>query len=129
MQSKSVDWFLYDRNLRHERGNEWKWIYPKIRSSSSYKIFRKALLNVVKTVELFNINESLWIKMFTKLILSFSHLREHKFKYDFKYVLNWLCSCSIEVEMIISCTAIGLIETKQPLEWLSKYRYFIFYSW
>ena len=38
--------------------------------------------------------------MLTKLRLDFSHLREHKFRHDFKDILNPLCSCSIETETI-----------------------------
>ena len=36
--------------------------------------------------------------MITRLRLGFSHLREHKFKHNFRDTLNPLCSCSIEVE-------------------------------
>ena len=36
--------------------------------------------------------------MITRLRLDFSHLREHKFKHNFRDTLNLLCSCSIEVE-------------------------------
>ena len=36
--------------------------------------------------------------MVTRLRLGFSHLREHKFKYNFQDTLNPLCSCSIKAE-------------------------------
>ena len=36
--------------------------------------------------------------MITRLRLGFSHLREHKFKLNFRDTLTPLCSCSIEVE-------------------------------
>ena len=36
--------------------------------------------------------------LITRLRLGFSHLREHKFKYNFQDTLNPLCSCSVEVE-------------------------------
>ena len=38
------------------------------------------------------------IKLITMLRSSFSHLREHKLKYNVKDILNPLCSCSIEAE-------------------------------
>ena len=48
--------------------------------------------------EVYNINDAIDIKLITRLPLDFSHLREHKFKYNFRDTLNRLCSCIIEVE-------------------------------
>ena len=36
---------------------------------------------------------------FTRLRLELSHLREHKFKYNFKNCLNPLCSCGSSIEL------------------------------
>ena len=36
--------------------------------------------------------------MITRLRLGLSHLREDKFKHNFQYTVNPLCSCSIEAE-------------------------------
>ena len=36
--------------------------------------------------------------MINRLRVSFSYLREYKFKHNFRDTLNPLCSCSIEVE-------------------------------
>ena len=74
--------------------NEWNKLDPNIRSSSN------AFLKLIGPVErkIFNINDPLGIKMLTRLILSISHLREHKFRGGFKDTLNPLCSCSIGAE-------------------------------
>ena len=47
---------------------------------------------------IYNINDTIGIKFVTRLRLDFSHLREHKFNYNFEDMLNPLCSCSVEVE-------------------------------
>ena len=41
-------------------------------------------------------NDTIGIKMITRLRLSFSHLQKHKSKHNLKDTLNPLCSCSIE---------------------------------
>ena len=73
---------------------------PEIRSSGSYNIFRKSLLNFIRpsASKGYNINNTLGIKWITRLRLGFSHLREHKFKHNFKGKLNPLCSCSNKAE-------------------------------
>ena len=38
------------------------------------------------------------MKLLTILRLGFSHLREHKFRYGFRDILNPLCLCRIEAE-------------------------------
>ena len=46
----------------------------------------------------FNINDSVGVKLLTRLRLGFSHLREHKFRHGFRDILNPLCPCSVEIE-------------------------------
>ena len=46
----------------------------------------------------YKIYDPLGIKSLTRLRLSFSHLSEHKFRYNFADSLNPLCSCSLETE-------------------------------
>ena len=38
------------------------------------------------------------IKLLTRLRIGLSHLREHKFRYNFQDTINPLCSCSLETE-------------------------------
>ena len=79
---------------------EWNKLNPEIRRSGSYNIFRKSILNFIRpsASKVYNINDAIGIKLITRLRLDFSHLREHKFKHNFRDTLNPLCSCSIEVE-------------------------------
>ena len=46
----------------------------------------------------FNINDSVGVKLLTRLRLGFSHLLEHMFRHGFRDILNPFCSCSIEAE-------------------------------
>ena len=45
---------------------------------------------------MFNVYDSLGIRLRTRLRLGFSHLREHKFNHNFQDTINPLCSCSLE---------------------------------
>ena len=73
---------------------EWNKLNPEIRRSGSYKIFRKSLLNYIRprASKVYNINDTIGIKLITRLRLGFSHLREHKFKHNFRGTLNPLGS-------------------------------------
>ena len=48
--------------------------------------------------QMFNINDSVGVKLLTRLRLGFSHFHEHKFRHGFRDILNPLCPCSIEGE-------------------------------
>ena len=43
------------------------------------------------------------IKLFTRLRLGLSHLREHKFRHNFQDTLNPICSCDDDIETTIHC--------------------------
>ena len=79
---------------------EWNKLNPEIRSSVSYNIFHKSLLNFIppSASKVYNINDTIGIKLITRLNLGFSHLRELKVQHNFQDTLNSLCSCSIEAE-------------------------------
>ena len=80
--------------------NEWNKLDPDIRSSTSYSLFRNALLKFIRPTQrkTFDINDSVGVKLLTRLRLGFSHLRDHKFRHGFRDILNPLCPCSIETE-------------------------------
>ena len=65
--------------------------------------FKNALIKFIRLSEnkIFNIDDEVGIKLPTTLWLGFSHLREHKFRYNFVDTLNPLCPCSIEPETIM----------------------------
>ena len=79
---------------------EWNKLDPDIRSSASYDLFRNTLLKFIRPVQRkkFNINDSVGVKLLTRLRLGFSHFREHKFRHGFRHILNPLFPCSIEAE-------------------------------
>ena len=71
-----------------------------MRSSSSYNLFSNTLLTFIRPVrrKTFNINDSVGVKLLTRLRLGFSYLRKHKFIHGSRGILNLLCPCSIEAE-------------------------------
>ena len=80
--------------------NESNKLDPDIRSSTSYSLFRNALLKFIRPAErkIFNINDSVGVKLLTRLRLGFSHLREHNLRHGFRDILNPVCPSSIETE-------------------------------
>ena len=79
---------------------EWSKLNPEIRRSGNYNIFRKSILNFIRpsASKVFDINHTIGIKLIIRLRLGFSHLLEHKFKYNLQDTLNTVCSWSLEVE-------------------------------
>ena len=69
---------------------EWNKPNPEIQSPASYNIFRMSLLNFIRpsASKAYNINDTIGIKLITRLRLGFSHLRGHKFKHNFQDTLN-----------------------------------------
>ena len=61
---------------------EWNKLDTSICQAPSYSVFRKALLDFIRSIA----NST------------FSHLREHKFKHNFQVILNPLCPFSLEAE-------------------------------
>ena len=81
--------------------NEWNELYPDIRSSAPYNVLRNKLLKFITDAqrETVNTNNSVAIKLLTRLRLSFNHLREQKFRHGFRDMLNPLCLYSIEAKI------------------------------
>ena len=74
-----------------------------IRNSASLEIFKKQLLNFIRpnSNNVFNVNNPLGLKLLTRLRISFSHLKEHKFKHNFQDSVDPLCSCGNDIESIV----------------------------
>ena len=79
---------------------QWNMLDPYIREIKSYALFRKTLLNIIKpqSNSIYNVHDSVGIKLLTRLRLGFSHLNEHKFRHNFRDTLNPLCVCMTEPE-------------------------------
>ena len=85
---------------------EWNNLSPEIRKSVSYEVFKNSLLKFIRPSpkSLFNVSDSLGIKLLTRLRLGLSHLREYKFNHNFQDTIAAmfhlpLCSCSLGSEL------------------------------
>ena len=79
---------------------EWNKLDTSICQAPSYSLFRKALLDFIRPTanSTLGINDVSGLKLLTRLRVSFSHLREHKFKHNFQDTVKLLCPCSLEAE-------------------------------
>ena len=79
---------------------EWNNLDPKLRNSENFGIFKNNILKFIrpKPSSFFNCCNLKEIRLITGLRLELSHLREHKFKYNFQNCLNPLCSCGSSIE-------------------------------
>ena len=73
---------------------------PDTINLDSHAMFRKKLLTFIRLSEknIYNIYDPQGSKLFNRLKLNFSHLREHKFRHNFADTMNPLCSCALEIE-------------------------------
>ena len=80
--------------------NEWNNLDNIIKSSESYSMFRKKMLNLIrpKCNDTYRIYNPTGLKLLTRLRLGLSHLNDHKFNHNFKDCINPLCLCSLSVE-------------------------------
>ena len=49
---------------------------------------------------IYNVHDPIGLLLLTRLRLRFSHLREHKFRHNFRDTLNPLCDCGTDIESI-----------------------------
>ena len=80
--------------------SEWNKLDPSLRNSKSFLTFKKNILQFIRPSvnSVYNCHNPKGIKLVTRLRLGFSHLREHRFKYNFQESLNPLCNCGQGVE-------------------------------
>ena len=80
--------------------NDWFNLDLNIRNSDSNSIFKSKLLSFIRQVQtnIYNIFDPKGLTFLTRLRLGLSHLNEHRFRHNFQYFLNPLCSCSLEIE-------------------------------
>lgn len=81
----------------------WNNLDRDIKSLKSISLFKKALLAFIrpKPFSVFDIHDPPGLKLLTRLRVNLSHLREHKFKYNFQDTPFPLCSCSLETESVM----------------------------
>ena len=83
--------------------SEWNKLDLEICNSASLEIFKNNLLNFIRPNpnSVFNINNSLEIKLLALFRIAFSHLKEHKFKHNFQDSVDPLCSCENDIELTV----------------------------
>ena len=82
--------------------SEWNKHDWKIRNSGNLLIFKKDLLNFIRSCanSIFDIHNPYRIKLLTRLRLGLCHLRDHKFRRCFQDALNPLCNCGNGTETL-----------------------------
>ena len=72
----------------------------KIRNSKTFSAFKKSILKFIRPSSnfIFNGHSSKGIKLITRLRLGLSHLREHKFRHNFKDTVNSISSCRDDIK-------------------------------
>ena len=80
--------------------NEWHKLGPELKNSLSIPQCKEGLHIFIrpKICPIYKVHDLLGLKLLTRLRINFSHLREHKFRYNFLDTLNPLCSCGLEIE-------------------------------
>ena len=73
--------------------NEWNNLDNIIKSSGSYLMFRKRMLNLIrpKCNNACEIHNPTGLKLLVRLRLGLSHHNDHKFNHNFKDCINPLC--------------------------------------
>ena len=81
---------------------EWNKLDLNIHNSESLNVFKNSLLKFIRPPgnSVFSCHNLRGVKLLTRLRLGLSHLREHKFKHDFQYTLNPVCSCGNNIETL-----------------------------
>ena len=71
-----------------------------IRKSDSISVFKKRILSFIRPLpnKVANSHNPQGLKLLISLGLGLSHLRYHKFKYNFLDIINPLCSCGSVIE-------------------------------
>ena len=93
---------------------EWNKLDRDIRNSDCLNVFKLYLLKFVRSVadSVFEINNPYGLKLLKRLRLGSSHLRYHKFRYNFQDYINPICVCGLEIEtrahVLLDCPSFNL---------------------
>ena len=90
---------------------EWNKLDSDIRNLNSLRLFKSRILKFIRPnpKSIFNCHNPKAIKYLSRIRLSLSHLREHKFKHSFQDTLIPICACGSDIvdqtpcHYLISC--------------------------
>ena len=73
---------------------------PNLWNSKSFGVFKDSILTFIRPSpsSVFNSGNHKGVKLITLLHVGRSHLREHKFKHNFKNCLNQICCCGLDID-------------------------------
>ena len=79
---------------------EWNKLDSDIRNLNSLSLFKSRILKFIRPNpnSIFNCQNPKAIKYLSRIRLSLSHLREHKFKHSFRDTFNLICACGSDIE-------------------------------
>ena len=82
---------------------EWNNLDKCIRSSESFALFKKSILQLTRASpnSNFNCHNPIGIKLITSLKLDLSHPQDQKFKHNFLDCLNPFCCCGNDIETTV----------------------------
>ena len=82
---------------------EWNNLDKSIRSSESFALFKKSILQFIRPTpkRTFNCHNPIGIKLILRLRLGLSNLRDHKFQHNFLDCLNPICCCGKDIETTV----------------------------
>ena len=82
---------------------EWNNLDKSIRSSESFAVFKKTILQFIRPTpnSTFNCHNPIGIKLITRLRLGLNHLQNRKFKHNFLDCLNPICCCGKDIETTV----------------------------
>ena len=78
----------------------WNKIYVNIGHHSVCNVFKRVILKFIRPErnEVFNVDNSEWIKFLTGTRLRLRQLVDHKYWHNFQDCINPICSCGQEIE-------------------------------
>ena len=85
----------YDRSFFPHSMKAWESLDVNIKASTTFQIFKSRQSKFFSTTpsQIFNIHDPQGLKLLTRLRLGPSHLRQHKFDWNFGDTLNPFCVC------------------------------------
>ena len=95
---------LFSNSFLPQTIREWNKLDTSICQAASYSVFYKALLDFIHPTAKSTIgtNDVSDLKLLARFRVGFSHLREHKFKHNFRDTLNPLCPLSLKMKAPIN---------------------------